>query len=77
MRKSLRPRLCVCAGRIPLITFVMQSLKFDVLFAVLPCTRLPPYFRHRPLDVIDEVASMVRSKQLSVLPHGAGMYDIC
>lgn len=62
------------AGRIPLISFVMQGLKFEILFALFPCRRFPPYFRYRPLEVIDVTAQTLKAGKLTVLPHGVDMY---
>jgi hypothetical protein len=39
--------LSVIQGRVPLISFVLQSVKFDVLFAILPFASMPENFNHR------------------------------
>jgi hypothetical protein len=39
--------LSVVQGRVPLISFYYQAVKFDMLFALLPYPAMPENFRHR------------------------------
>lgn len=63
-----------CAGRIPLISFIMENLQFDLLFAVFPCASLPPHYLQRPLDVVKATAQAVLERDLTVLPAGVDLY---
>jgi hypothetical protein len=69
--------VAVClSGRIPLVSFIMQGLKFEVLFAVFPCRRFPHYFRQSPLHIVDRTAQLLHDGRVSVLAPGMDMYVV-
>jgi hypothetical protein len=56
----------VVHGRVPIVSFVLQSVKFDLLFATFPFPVFPEGFRNRRMELVEMVSTWLREEKVAI-----------